>query len=325
MATDPYDIRNHVDYQNHMKDYIKRSDCNKIIQKVIADNNKLVEEKMGDAKVLELKNKCKEIVEQNKSLRATIANHQQQVTVLKSHMDNKCKEIVEQNKSLRASIISHQQTVSTLKSQINTKQSMNEETIANIKKGVLEQYAVKDMSTCPPTYIPCKQGKKCESVEIHPKYKALLETVAELKERLGKVSDVSKSLSQSEQDLKKKMRLRIQDHPDYPNMVNYYELQITNAKKCTDISKQCPPQRECVDPRQSVAYNTLAEKYRKCMSLSQEEHNEYRSGEEIVMSHVANTREPRAIKYSDVPMLNPAGAIKGTGMYEYDPYQLGGK
>jgi hypothetical protein len=399
MPTGLYDIRNHVDYEEHMKDYIKKSECQKLIQQQSAcDIRKHPQYK---ALVLRLKEKLQE---SEMEAREDIRNHpqyEQLVKQIEQKVQAKTQSEAEERVATELTALREKnsqlvQIVKKLSNRVSAFDETCEEEVATARKQILEKYARKDTTTCPPTYLP---ARNCDDITNHPRFKAqqekirsledqlkgaqetsprpainseLVETIKRLKAQIRELSSkvprqesyddikehpkyaeivreltaqcatkVRKELSKCEKELKERMRMRIEDHPDYPFMKNRFEnlIQQAGQKACSEeqSKRYCPPPKPCPDPMQSRAYTLLAEKYRNCMSNLTQEEKQPRStctsplaslwsGEQRFLSwskqeeRSGSRPEPgcakeRTFHLTDIPMLNSS-----TSMWPHHPY-----
>ncbi len=282
MSKDPFNIVNHVDYKEHMKAYLLKTECASLL---------------AQAK--------KEIIRQQKANSLL----QEQVNSMKGVYADALKRCPLPVKPL-CPVIPLSQNPEYIAMKKREKELLVK--CPSLSEAKEKLHNLEEECTAPPTV--CKEAH----IKKHSGYPALIEKwrkqmsdmKATLEAECQKRHDTEKS--QLEAEMKRKLRTDIRDHPDYKYFKNYYESRIAQLQKTID-GFSCPKQTVC------PTCPTLKCPEPKPQAFSVND-SESLTGQDSLRKKQWDNEEPRGFLRTQVPMLNPSGKIGNT--YAYDPIEF---
>lgn len=239
---DQFDIRNHINYKEHMKQFISKEDC-KALLKAGQDKNTELREK-ASARIKEERAKVGKIRDR---ARAIVARERQQRIQMEAQLNKmrdefkvllaRCPPPVK-DKCPLVPLEQHPGYIAMKKAE---KKQQGRCTDPEVLKAKAQLRAAQEQCRKP----------KCdpEPITKHPDYESLMEECQ---------NKIDKAKSEVEAEMKRKLRTDIRYHPDYSYFKSYYESKIADlqskleqaarpAPKCPECPKvECPKCPECV-------------------------------------------------------------------------------
>ena len=263
-----FDITNHVDYDKHFAGYIKRSECDHMLKaqrpcKITKHPKyKTMQKQLKEKYAIKDTSTCPPTYKEcNVEGHPRFVSQANTITKLKKQLE------AHKNISSHPQYQAMQRVLRSLKRK-NEKLRSSGQTKSVMEKSIMEKYACKDTSTCPPTYKKCdKTG--CRKVETHPKY-------IKLQKKLARA--LAQSKSQTQTQTQSPELASVKDHPMFLEMKRGYKREIAQLEQKIALLKEfeikfkshkcrvCPVQEQCT----GISEERYDELYRKYASQGEE-------------------------------------------------------
>ena len=235
-----FDITNHVDYNKHFASYIKRSECERRLKTQRPCNitkhpeYKKMQKKLKEKYAIKDTSTCPPTYKEcNVEGHPRFVYQAKTIASLKKQLESSkaSLSLSPQYKAMQRVLRSLKRKNEKLRKSVKTMQSA--EHIKSIEKTIMEKYACKDTSTCPPTYKKCDKTS-CRKVESHPKYIKLQNKLARLEKKLAKQAAlIGKSQEENNPGL-----ASVNDHPMFLEMKRGYKKEIRELEQKISLLKE---------------------------------------------------------------------------------------
>ena len=218
-----------MDYDKHFSSYIKRSECNRLLKaqrpcKITKHPEyKKMQKKLKEKYAIKDTSTCPPTYKE-----CNIESHPRFISQAKT-IDKLKKQL--KNISNHPEYQAMQRVLRSLK---RKNENLRDTTVSSANaKSIMEKYACKDTSTCPPTYKKCDKVRSgCKKIESHPKY-------IKLQKKLAKAKTLANANANSHSSEENSTALAsVKDHPMFLEMKRGYKREIGKLEQQIALLKE---------------------------------------------------------------------------------------